>query len=203
MGTGRGGCRRLEHEVGYGGGAFAGPHGIDSVLNSDDSCARQIAMRTGRPYLGQMTDPGPEPRNLTAREQEIYALAARGLSNAEIAREAFISEATVKTHMRHIMAKLGVTSRSRLAAMAHTRTAGGAARRTNGLAIIALIAAFVVPLAGIICGHIALGQIKDSGGSGRRLALWGTVLGYVFSLLYISIYVVAAVLYLPALIAGP
>lgn len=52
--------------------------------------------------------------------------------------------------------------------------------RTNPLAIVALIAAFVVPLAGIICGHIALAQIKRSGERGHGLALAGTILGYVF-----------------------
>lgn len=53
--------------------------------------------------------------------------------------------------------------------------------RTNTLAIIALVAAFVFPLAGIICGHIAQGQIKRTGEAGQGLALWGTILGYVFT----------------------
>jgi len=52
--------------------------------------------------------------------------------------------------------------------------------RTNVLAIVALVAAFVVPLVGIICGHIALSQIKRTGERGHGLALAGTVLGYVF-----------------------
>lgn len=50
----------------------------------------------------------------------------------------------------------------------------------NTLAIIAFIAAFFVSIAGIIMGHIALGQIKRSGERGRGLALAGTILGYVF-----------------------
>jgi DNA-binding CsgD family transcriptional regulator len=145
-----------------------------------------------------MTDTG----NLTTREREIFSLAARGLSNAEIAREAFISEATVKTHMRRIMAKAGVTSRARLAAFAQTRTRAVDSPPTNPLAIVAIIAALILPLAGIICGHIALRQIRKSGESGRSLALWGTILGYCFSALYLSVYVVAAALYLPALIAS-
>lgn len=70
-----------------------------------------------------------------------------------------------------------------------TATAAPAAK-TNVLAIIALVAAFVVPLAGIICGHIALGQIKRSGESGRGLALAGTVLGYVFTVFYVIFFVV-------------
>lgn len=59
------------------------------------------------------------------------------------------------------------------------------AKPTNVLAIVALIAAFIVPLAGIICGHIALGQIKRTGEGGHGLALAGTVLGYVFTALYV------------------
>ena len=55
--------------------------------------------------------------------------------------------------------------------------------RTNVLAIVALVAAFVVPLVGIICGHIALSQIKRTGERGRALAIWALVLGYLGILL--------------------
>jgi peptidyl-prolyl cis-trans isomerase B (cyclophilin B) len=64
---------------------------------------------------------------------------------------------------------------------------------TNTLAIVALILGFVVPLGGIICGHIALGQIKRTGENGHGLALAGTILGYVFTglgLLFAIIYIV-------------
>ena len=74
------------------------------------------------------------------------------------------------------------------------------AGKTNTLAIIALIGAFVFPLAGIICGHIALGQIKKTGEAGQGLALWGTILGYVFTIVYILIFVMAIML--PLLILG-
>jgi Domain of unknown function (DUF4190) len=63
--------------------------------------------------------------------------------------------------------------------------AGAAPAKTNTLAIVALVAAFFVPIAGIICGHIALGQIKRTGENGRPLALWGTILGYVFTAMYV------------------
>jgi DNA-binding NarL/FixJ family response regulator len=56
---------------------------------------------------------------LSAREKEVFLLAARGLSNAEAGQLAFISEATVKSHMRSILQKLGLTSRVQLVAFAH------------------------------------------------------------------------------------
>jgi Domain of unknown function (DUF4190) len=59
--------------------------------------------------------------------------------------------------------------------------------RTNTLAIVALILAFVVAPGGIITGHIALGQIKRTGEAGHGLALAGTVLGYVFTIIWILV----------------
>ncbi|WP_127795361.1 response regulator transcription factor [Agromyces sp. LHK192] len=56
---------------------------------------------------------------LTPREQEVYLLAARGLSNAEIAESAYIGESTVKTHISHILGKLELSSRLQLIAHAH------------------------------------------------------------------------------------
>lgn len=63
--------------------------------------------------------PGAEP--LSAREREVLALVARGTSNREIARELFISEATVKTHLTHIFAKLGAKDRAAAVATAYDR----------------------------------------------------------------------------------
>jgi hypothetical protein len=62
----------------------------------------------------------------------------------------------------------------------YTSGYSGQQNQTNVLAIVALIGAFVLPLAGIICGHIALAQIKRTGERGHGLALAGTILGYVF-----------------------
>lgn len=55
---------------------------------------------------------------LTPREAELLTLLTQGLSNKELGRKLFISEATVKTHLAHIYAKLGVDSRA--AAIAKT-----------------------------------------------------------------------------------
>jgi len=69
--------------------------------------------------LGRMrADPSPRPEQLSARESEVLALVARGLTNAEIGRQLYISEATVKTHLLRACAKLGVSGRTAAVAKA-------------------------------------------------------------------------------------
>jgi DNA-binding NarL/FixJ family response regulator len=73
---------------------------------------RQFA-RTARP------EPPKELGDLSAREREVFRLIARGLSNAEIGQELYISDTTVKTHITHILQKLGLRDRVQAVVLAY------------------------------------------------------------------------------------
>jgi DNA-binding CsgD family transcriptional regulator len=64
----------------------------------------------GRPAMGW--------DSLTTAEREVAALVAEGLTNPQIAERLFVRPATVKTHVSHIFAKVGVSTRAELAALA-------------------------------------------------------------------------------------
>jgi len=72
--------------------------------------------------MGGETSPARQQQTIEAlspREREVFLLVARGLSNAEIARAAYVSEATVKTHIAAILRKLGLRSRVQVVVFAH------------------------------------------------------------------------------------
>ncbi|MET0134003.1 MAG: response regulator transcription factor [Kibdelosporangium sp.] len=69
--------------------------------------------------LGQVSAPAMEP--LSPRELQVLGLIARGSTNREAAAKLFISEATVKTHLLHVYAKLGVNDRAAAVAVAFER----------------------------------------------------------------------------------
>jgi DNA-binding NarL/FixJ family response regulator len=71
--------------------------------------------------FGRVARPTPpkELDDLSSREQEVFRLIARGLSNAEIGQDLYISETTVKTHVTHILQKLNVRDRVQLVVLAY------------------------------------------------------------------------------------
>ncbi|HSF26057.1 MAG TPA: LuxR C-terminal-related transcriptional regulator, partial [Actinomycetes bacterium] len=93
--------------------------------------AREVARRLGaEPLLVELRVHGPGRRTddraratevLTPREQEILALVAEGRSNAEIARQLYISAKTVSVHVSNILAKLGAAGRTEAVAVARRR----------------------------------------------------------------------------------
>ena len=84
---------------------------------------RLVAEFTRRPQPPRPAPPPPAPRGalptITAREQEVLALIATGLSNSEIAESLCISEATAKTHVGHLLTKLGARDRVHLVILAY------------------------------------------------------------------------------------
>lgn len=84
-------------------------HTGGTVLSS--SVASLLMDRVRRPARGPLSD----------RELEVLALVAKGRSNREIAAELFIGEATVKTHLLHVYAKLEVGDRAAAVASAYER----------------------------------------------------------------------------------
>ena len=90
-------------------------YAIRSVHNGDSVVAPSTTRRLIGRFLPHLPATGEPPTaglaELTAREREVLAEVGSGLSNAEIAALLHISEATVKTHVGHIMAKLGLRDR--------------------------------------------------------------------------------------------
>ena len=62
------------------------------------------------------------PLPLTSREHEVVLLVAEGLTNADIARQLWISPGTVRRHLENVFAKLDVPNRVALAAVVHRST---------------------------------------------------------------------------------
>ena len=88
--------------------------GVRAAARGESALSPSVARRLVRQLRG-------DAERLTARELEVLAGVARGLSNAAIGRELFITEATVKTHLLRAFAKLGVDDRTRAVTTAMER----------------------------------------------------------------------------------
>jgi len=101
----------------------ADPEFLLAAIRTVHAGSAVIAASATRDLFAHFTDAAPRPvppsyRDLTDREREIFELAARGLSNAEIAAREFLSEATVKTHISRILTKLALRDRVQLVVFA-------------------------------------------------------------------------------------
>ena len=94
---------------------------IHVVAKGDTLLAPQITRRLIAEFV-RHPPPIHKPEQLkalTERELEVLKLVARGLSNAEIAGELYVSETTIRTHVRHILTKLGLRDRVQAVVLAY------------------------------------------------------------------------------------
>jgi DNA-binding NarL/FixJ family response regulator len=96
---------------------------IRTVAAGEAVVAPRILRRLLDRFAESLPDPdAPPPRDLkalTEREREVLVQVARGLSNAEIARELRVSETTVKTHVGHVLTKLRLRDRVQAVVLAY------------------------------------------------------------------------------------
>lgn len=98
-------------------GAFEAERAEGARLSLDD------AVRYARRARGARNRPSSGWESLTPTERDVVELTVQGLTNPQIGARLFISVATVKTHLRHVYAKLGVLNRTELATLAGPRLA--------------------------------------------------------------------------------
>jgi DNA-binding NarL/FixJ family response regulator len=93
---------------------------IRTVAEGDALLSPSVTKRVIKQF-GGIPRPAPpkELADLSDRERDVFRLVARGLSNAEIARELYISETTVKTHVTHILQKLDLRDRVQAVVLAY------------------------------------------------------------------------------------
>ncbi len=101
------------------------------VVGGQASLDPAVQLHLVEAIAGGPQDPGPSaerpvaaptpelPDGLTPREAEVLALIAAGLSNAEIAARLFVSEATVKSHVNHMLPKIGARDRAQAVGYAY------------------------------------------------------------------------------------
>jgi DNA-binding NarL/FixJ family response regulator len=93
---------------------------VHTVAGGDALLSPAVTKHVIRQFT-RMPRPAPpkEFDDLSEREREVFRLVARGRSNAEIGQELYISETTVKTHITHILQKLGLRDRVQAVVLAY------------------------------------------------------------------------------------
>lgn len=86
------------------------PEDISTAIEKASRGETYLPPEISSKVIAAMRNPGPK---LTRRERDVVKLLATGASNAQIAQELFVTEATVKSHLVNVFTKLGVDSRSR------------------------------------------------------------------------------------------
>jgi DNA-binding NarL/FixJ family response regulator len=96
---------------------------VRTVAEGNAMLAPTVTRRLIEEFAARSSAPAVAARErleaLTEREREVVVAVARGLSNAEIGRRLFMSEATVKAHVSHVLAKLGLRNRVQAAILVH------------------------------------------------------------------------------------
>jgi DNA-binding CsgD family transcriptional regulator len=98
---------------------------VETLAEGEHLSMAEVAAYASRGH-GERGRPGHGWSSLTPSEQRIVELVAAGLPNAAIAKRLFVSLATVKTHLVHVYAKLGIETRAELAAAATAQRIGTA-----------------------------------------------------------------------------
>jgi DNA-binding NarL/FixJ family response regulator len=94
---------------------------VRAVAAGDALLAPSITRRLVEAFAPRRRLPAPprEFEELTDRERDVFSLVAQGLSNAEIGERLFVSETTVKTHVGHMLSKLGLRDRVQAVVLAY------------------------------------------------------------------------------------
>ena len=111
-------------------GDYKGPialHNLGAAMDEGSRLSVEEAIALAQRGRGARRRPSTGWGSLTPTESQVVELVAEGLSNPAIAARLLISRKTVTTHLGHVFAKLGVSSRAELAARAVRRTNGGTA----------------------------------------------------------------------------
>ncbi|MCW2771283.1 MAG: response regulator receiver [Aeromicrobium sp.] len=92
---------------------------VRTVAGGDALLSPSVTRRVIAQFTRAHQQPPPSVETLTARELEVFRLISKGYSNAEIGRELFISDTTVKTHVTRLLQKLDLRDRAQAIVLAY------------------------------------------------------------------------------------